>query len=273
MEMIVNHGHHGVLHTELILAHAFIHVLVQFLAQGLDDEFGIGDFLSVVLDERQETTLGSQFAIVVHILEDNQGEGLIWLMKGSVGLVSGKWGEECVCRLSLLRLWSSHFKWRISKEDTSISVVGTKKLFYRIRDQFRGCRVQTNLVEGLSLNPKPTRQLTPILLKWESMRPRPKESREGFFMSVLVWKSDNEIYCPFFVDQTSHFFRVSEILQTEKKEIKTVKSVGGIGMLYLNVIGSVFGQTRFFKYNRKIYDRLSSRYLPWHILQTNIKPS
>ena len=69
MQVIVRHGDHGVGDVELLLAEALVDVLLQGLAQLLDDELGVGDLLAVVLHEGQHATLGTELAIVVDILK------------------------------------------------------------------------------------------------------------------------------------------------------------------------------------------------------------
>ena len=67
--MVVHHRHHGVLHSLLLGGQAFVEVLAQLVSQGLDDKLGVGDLLSVVLDEGKETALGTELVAVVNVLE------------------------------------------------------------------------------------------------------------------------------------------------------------------------------------------------------------
>ena len=70
VEMVVDHGGHGVGHPGLLGIHALVQVLVQGLPQGLDYQLGVGDLLPVQLHERQEAALGPQLAVVRHVLKE-----------------------------------------------------------------------------------------------------------------------------------------------------------------------------------------------------------
>ncbi len=70
MKVVVNHGNHGVLDSKLILSQARVQVLLQLLAQGLDDDLRVRDLLAVELHEGQKAALGPQLAIVRDILEN-----------------------------------------------------------------------------------------------------------------------------------------------------------------------------------------------------------
>ena len=86
--MVLNHGHHGVLHVLLILSQLGGHFLcganfvkifkhntsrdgylVKLLGKSLDDHVAICDFLAVELNEGQHSLLGAVLALVVHILK------------------------------------------------------------------------------------------------------------------------------------------------------------------------------------------------------------
>merc|ERR1719251_30091 len=66
--MILNHGHHSVLHVLLILSQLGWHFLVKLLGKSLDDHVAICDFLAVELNEGQHSLLGAVLALVIHIL-------------------------------------------------------------------------------------------------------------------------------------------------------------------------------------------------------------
>jgi hypothetical protein len=67
--MVIHEGDHGVLHAHLLRAHTVVHVLLELGGQGLDDELGVSDLLSVELDERQQAALRAELVVVVDILE------------------------------------------------------------------------------------------------------------------------------------------------------------------------------------------------------------
>ena len=69
MHVVVDHGHHGVLHAPLVLAEADVHVLAELLAEAVDDDLAVGDLLPVELDEGQEAAFGAQFVLVLDVLE------------------------------------------------------------------------------------------------------------------------------------------------------------------------------------------------------------
>lgn len=115
VEVVVNHGHHSVLNSHLVASHSLIHVLVQLLAQGLDDELRVGDFLTIQLNEGQKTTLGTEFAIVVHILKTNNIiyiEFWIWLwidnyswtkiLQRRASMKMSSWNEKQIFYLEIL---------------------------------------------------------------------------------------------------------------------------------------------------------------------------
>ena len=74
VKMVLNHGDHGVLDVLLLLGQLSRHLLLKLLAEGLDDGVAVSDLLPVYLDERKETLLGAELALVVHILR-KQGLG------------------------------------------------------------------------------------------------------------------------------------------------------------------------------------------------------
>jgi hypothetical protein len=67
--MILDHGDHGVLNVLLLGRQALVHVLLELLGQGLDDDVGVADLLAVQLDEGQEAALGAELGVVGNILE------------------------------------------------------------------------------------------------------------------------------------------------------------------------------------------------------------
>ena len=69
MHVVVDHGHHGVLHAPLVLAEAVVHVLAELLAERVDDELAVGDLLPVELDEGQQAALGPQLVPVLDVLQ------------------------------------------------------------------------------------------------------------------------------------------------------------------------------------------------------------
>ena len=69
VQVVVDHGHHGVLHALLLLAEPVVHVLAELLPEGADDEFAVGDLLPVELDERKEAAFGAQFVKVLDVLQ------------------------------------------------------------------------------------------------------------------------------------------------------------------------------------------------------------
>ena len=69
MQVVVDHGHHGVLHALLLLAEPGVHVLAELLAEGADDEFAVGDLLPVEFHERQQAAFGAQFVEVLDALQ------------------------------------------------------------------------------------------------------------------------------------------------------------------------------------------------------------
>ena len=73
MHVVVDHGHHGVLHAPLVLAEAVVHVLAELLAERVDDELAVGDLLPVELDEGQEPAFGAQLVLVLDVLQGIEG--------------------------------------------------------------------------------------------------------------------------------------------------------------------------------------------------------
>lgn len=59
----------------LVLGQLGVQILVESLAQILDDESGISNLLSIELDEWQLTFLGSVLHLVIDILKQEQGGG------------------------------------------------------------------------------------------------------------------------------------------------------------------------------------------------------
>lgn len=70
--MIVDECDHGVLDGGLLGVHAGVHVLVQLLAQSLDDELAVWDLLAVELDEGELAALGAELVVVVYVLEEKE---------------------------------------------------------------------------------------------------------------------------------------------------------------------------------------------------------
>ena len=66
--MVVHEGVHGVKDALLLLGEVLVHLLVELGAEGVDDELGVGDLLTVQLDEGQEAALGAELAAVLDIL-------------------------------------------------------------------------------------------------------------------------------------------------------------------------------------------------------------
>ena len=67
--MILDHGDHCVLNVLLLGCQALVHVLLELLGQGLDDDVGVADLLAVQLDEGQEAALGAELGVVGNILK------------------------------------------------------------------------------------------------------------------------------------------------------------------------------------------------------------
>ena len=55
--MILDHGDHCVLNVLLLIGQTLVRILLELLGQGLDDDVGVADLLSVQLDEGQEAAL------------------------------------------------------------------------------------------------------------------------------------------------------------------------------------------------------------------------
>ncbi len=69
LKMILDHGDHRVLNVLLFGGQSFVHVLVELLCQGLDDDVGVADLLPVQLDERKKAALGAELGVVGNILK------------------------------------------------------------------------------------------------------------------------------------------------------------------------------------------------------------
>lgn len=68
-EMVLNHGYVGVSNEFLFRAESGVEVCVEFLAQLLNDDGGVGDFISVHFNEWKLTLFALVFHLVVDILE------------------------------------------------------------------------------------------------------------------------------------------------------------------------------------------------------------
>ena len=69
LEMVLDHGHHGMLHVLLLGCQVGSRVLLlEFGGQLFDDVVRVADFLAVQLHEGQQTPLGSELGVVVNVL-------------------------------------------------------------------------------------------------------------------------------------------------------------------------------------------------------------
>ena len=67
LEMVLHHGHHGMLHVLLLGCQVGCRVLLLELgSQLLDDGVGVGDLLAIQLNEGQQPPLGSELGVVVN---------------------------------------------------------------------------------------------------------------------------------------------------------------------------------------------------------------
>ena len=70
LEMVFNHGHHGMLHVLLFGCQVGCGVLfLELGGQLFDDNVSVADFLAIQLNKGQQSPLGSELGVVVNVLE------------------------------------------------------------------------------------------------------------------------------------------------------------------------------------------------------------
>lgn len=71
-QMVLQHGNHRVRNITLLRAQTRVQILVELLRQFLQDNSAVSDLFTIEFDEGQLAFLGTEFHLVVHILQEQK---------------------------------------------------------------------------------------------------------------------------------------------------------------------------------------------------------